>query len=95
MYLPEVICLFITIICLFITFVYNIHKEDRGGRSRGHKILANLLMVVHGFLVEGDFLSVVCKDFLHLCDCLVLHYFLGASSIYSSIIERRRKKGLS
>ena len=51
-------------------------------------------MVVHGFPGEGGFLSVICKDFLHLCDCLVLHYFLEASSIYSSIIERKREKRL-
>ena len=51
-------------------------------------------MVVHGFFGEGGFLSVICKDFLHLCDCFVLHYFLAASSIDSSIIERRREQSL-
>ena len=30
---------------------------------------------------EGGFLSMICKDFKHLCDCLVLHCFLEASSI--------------
>ena len=38
---------------------------------------------------EGGFLSVICKDFLHLCGCLVLHCFFEASSIYSSIIETK------
>ena len=38
---------------------------------------------------EGVFLSVICKDFLHLCSCLVLHCFLEASSIYSSVIETK------
>ena len=30
------------LICIFQrSFIYNIHKEDRGRRSRGHKILTN------------------------------------------------------
>ena len=45
-------------------------------------------------LREGGFLSVIYKDFLHLCDCLVLHYFLEACSTYSSIIERKREQRL-
>ena len=28
---------------------------------------------------EGVFLSVMFKDFLYLCGCLVLHWFLEAS----------------
>ena len=43
---------------------------------------------------EGGFLSVICKDFEHLCDCLVLHCFLEASSIYSSIIETKEAQRL-
>ena len=35
------------------SFVYDIHKEQRGGRSRGCKVLSNLLMVVHGFGGRG------------------------------------------
>ena len=45
-------------------------------------------------LREGGFLSVIYKDFLHLCDCLVLHYFLEACSTYSSVIERKREERL-
>ena len=33
---------------------------------------------------KGVFFSVMCRDFLHSCVCLVLHCFLKASSIYSS-----------
>ena len=43
---------------------------------------------------EGVFLSVICKDFLHLCGCLVLHCFLEASSIYSSVIETKEAQRL-
>ena len=75
---------------MFITSRKKIEVEGAGGT----KVWPIWLMVVHGFFGEGVFLSVICKDFLHLCDCLVLHYFLEASSIYSSIIERKREKRL-
>ena len=35
------------------------------------------------------FLSVICKDFLHLSGFLVLHCFFEALLIYSSIIETK------
>ena len=70
----------------FVTSTKKIEGEGAGGT----KFWPILLMVVHGFPGEGGFLSVICKDFLHLCDCLVLQYFLEAGSIYSSIIERQR-----
>ena len=38
---------------------------------------------------EEGFIFVICKDFLDLCSCLVLHSFLEASSINSSLIERK------
>ena len=43
---------------------------------------------------EGGFLSVICKDFLHLCGCLALHCFLEASSIYSSVTEMKEVQRL-
>ena len=69
-------------------------KEIERKGAGGTEFWSILLNVVHGFLGEGGFLSVICKDFLHLCDCLVLHYFLEASPIYSSIIERKREQRL-
>ena len=60
----------------------------------GHKIWANFADGCAWFIGEGGFLSVISKDFLYLCECLVLHYFPEASSIYSSVIERRREQRL-
>ena len=57
-------------------------KEQRGGRSRRHKILP---LVVHGFWG---------RDFLHLCGWLELHWFLKANSVYNSIIETKEVQGL-
>ena len=71
---------------LFITSTKKIEGKEQGDT----KFWQSLLMVVHGFFGEGGFLSVICKDFFHLCGCLVLHYFFEASSIYCSIIERQR-----
>ena len=72
---------------MFLTFTKKIKGEGTGGT----KFWPILLMVLHGFFGEGGFLSVICKDFLHLCDCFVLYYFLDSSSIYSSITERERE----
>ena len=43
---------------------------------------------------EGGFVFVICKDFLHLCGCLVLHCFFEDSSFYSSIIETKEVQRL-
>ena len=82
----------IFLICNFYRpFIYDVHKEQRRGRSRGHKILAKFSNGCTWFLRKG-FFSVICKDFLHFCGCLVLHCFLEASSIYSLIIVIRGTK---
>ena len=69
-------------------------KKMEGKGAGGTKFWPILLMVMHGFLGKVVFFSVICKDFLHLCYCLLLHYFLEASSIYSSIIEKKREQRL-
>ena len=65
----------------------NPQSPQRSGRSRGHKVLANFANGCAWFLRKGFFqscgrpyvrlvnlfLSVVCKDFLHLFGCLVLY----------------------
>ena len=43
-------------------------KKKEGGRSREHKILSNLLMVVHGFRERRCSFRDM-KDFLDLCSC--------------------------
>ena len=40
------------------------------------------------------FLSVICRDILHLWGCLMLHCFLETSLSYSSIIERKEVQRL-
>ena len=45
-------------------------------------------------LGRGVFLSVICRDFLYLCGCLVLRCFLEASSIYGSITKRKEAQRL-
>ena len=60
-------------------------RGKANGRPKFWPILLRLCMVFG----EGDFLSVIRKDFLHLCGCLVLHCFLEASSIYSSITQTK------
>ena len=83
----------IFLICRFQrSFVFDFHKEHRGGRSRGHKILANFGSA--WFLGKKVFFSLICKDFLHLCGCLVLHCLLEGSSVYSSIIETKKEQRL-
>ena len=69
---------------MFMAFFGGIFlKKIEGEGAGGTKFWPISLMVVHGFFGEEGFLSVICNDFLHLCDCLVLHYFLAASSIDS------------
>ena len=68
-------------------------KNKEGEGAGGTKFWPIVLMVGHGFR-EGCFLNVICRDFLHLCDCLVLHGFFEASSIDSSIIEKKEVQGL-
>ena len=59
--------------------------------SRGHKILVNFANCCAWFWGKGfvSYLSVICKDFLHLFCFLVLHCFLEALLIYSSIVETK------
>ena len=93
----------------YSSIVYDIHKEQRGGRSEGHKTLANFtngcaLFWGKGFLsyscgrprvqLVNLFLSVICKGFLHLFGFLVLYCFLKALLIYCSIIETKEVQRL-
>ena len=66
-------------------------KNKEGEEAEGTKFWPNFLMVVHGFWKRG-FFSVICKDFLHFCGCLVLHCFLETSSNCSLIIVIRGTK---
>ena len=50
-------------------------------------------LVVHGFWGRG-LLSLICKDFLHLCGWLELHWFLKANSVYNSITETKEVQRL-
>ena len=85
------------------SFVYNVHKEQRGRRSRGHKILANFangcaqlfgkfffLLLWTSTCTISKSLSVICKDLLHLLGCLVLPCFLEVQ-----LQKQKRCKGLS
>ena len=47
-------------------FVYDVHKEQRGGRIRGKKFWTSLLMVVHGFWGRCFLSAVICRYFSRL-----------------------------
>ena len=76
------------------SFVYDVRNEQRGGRSRGAQNFGQFCQWLCIVFVEGVFLCVKCRDFLHLCRCLVLHCFLETSSIYSSFIEKKEVRRL-
>ena len=61
------------------------HNEqtEAGGGERGLS-----------FVLGRGFLSVICRDILHLWGCLMLHCFLETSLSYSSIIERKEVQRL-
>ena len=78
--------------------------------SRAHKILANFANGCAWFLDKGAFsyscrhphaqlvnlyLSVICTDFLHLFDCLVLHCFIKTRLIYNSVLETKEVQRLT
>ena len=64
------------------------------GKEQGAQNFGQFCQWLCIVFVEGVFLCVKCRDFLHLCRCLVLHCFLETSSIYSSFIDAKEVRRL-